>query len=112
MAALTRGGADPVIYAPETDQAHVVDHQSGQEMPQTRGVMNESARIARGPVRPLSQLTSADAEAIIVPGGFGAAKNLCDFGFKGKKLGGFSTSRTVFFFLFSKRKNKFYLRLD
>jgi len=86
LAALTRGGADPVIYAPETDQAHVVDHQSGQEMPQTRGVMNESARIARGPVRPLSQLTSADAEAIIVPGGFGAAKNLCDFGFKGADM--------------------------
>ena len=39
MAALTRGGADPVIYAPEADQAHVVDHQSGQEMPQTRGVI-------------------------------------------------------------------------
>ena len=101
MAALTRGGADPVIYAPETDQAHVVDHQSGQEMPQTRGVMNESARIARGPVRPLSQLTSADAEAIIVPGGFGAAKNLCDFGFKGKKvLFFFSTLSTVSFLYF------------
>ena len=86
LAALTRGGADPVIYAPEADQAHVVDHQSGQEMPQSRGVMNESARIARGPVRPLSQLTSADAEALVIPGGFGAAKNLSDFGFKGDCL--------------------------
>jgi len=86
LAALTRGGADPVIYAPEADQAHVVDHQSGQEMPQTRGVMNESARIARGPVRPLSQLTAADAEAVVIPGGFGAAKNLSDFGFKGADM--------------------------
>ena len=47
--------------------------------------MNESARIARGPVRPLSQLTAADAEAVIIPGGFGAAKNLSDFGFKGER---------------------------
>ena len=47
-------------------------------------VMNESARIARGPVRPLSQLTAADAEAVVIPGGFGAAKNLSDFGFKGE----------------------------
>ena len=46
--------------------------------------MNESARIARGPVRPLSQLTAADAEAVVIPGGFGAAKNLSDFGFKGE----------------------------
>ena len=47
--------------------------------------MNESARIARGPVRPLSQLTTADAEAVVIPGGFGAAKNLLDFGFKGER---------------------------
>jgi enhancing lycopene biosynthesis protein 2 len=47
-------------------------------------VMNESARIARGPVRPLSQLTADDAEAVVIPGGFGAAKNLSDFGFKGE----------------------------
>ena len=48
--------------------------------------MNESARIARGPVRPLSQLTAADAEAVVIPGGFGAAKNLSDFGFKGADM--------------------------
>ena len=97
MAALTRGGADPVIYAPEADQAHVVDHQSGQEMPQTRGVMNESARIARGPVRPLSQLTAADAEAVVIPGGFGAAKNLSDFGFKGERKVGHQKWFKMFF---------------
>ena len=45
-------------------------------------VMVESARIARGAVKPLSELTPDSADAVVIPGGFGAAKNLCDFGFK------------------------------
>ena len=42
----------------------------------------ESARIARGSIEPLSSLTAASADAVVFPGGFGAAKNLSDFGFK------------------------------
>ena len=60
-------------------------------------VMNESARIARGPVRPLSQLTAADAEAVVIPGGFGAAKNLSDFGFKGERKVGHQKWFKMFF---------------
>ena len=44
--------------------------------------MVESARIARGAVKPLTQLNPEDADAVVFPGGFGAAKNLSDFGFK------------------------------
>ena len=50
--------------------------------PAVFSVMVESARIARGAVKPLSELTPDSADAVVIPGGFGAAKNLCDFGFK------------------------------
>ena len=83
LAALTRAGLEPVIYAPDKLQAHVIDHQSGSPMDQERNVLNESARIARGPIEPLTQLKADSADALVVPGGFGAAKNLSDFGFKG-----------------------------
>ena len=86
MAELTRGGADPIVYAPDAAQAHVVDHQTGQEMDQSRNVLHESARIARCAVKPLSELSSNDVEAVVFPGGFGAAKNLSDFGFKGADM--------------------------
>lgn len=86
LAALTRAGLEPVIYAPDKLQAHVIDHQSGSPMDQERNVLNESARIARGPVEPLTQLKADSADALVVPGGFGAAKNLSDFGFKGAEM--------------------------
>ena len=75
-----------MVYAPDAAQAHVVDHQTGQEMDQSRNVLNESARIARCAVKPLSELNANDVEAVVIPGGFGAAKNLSDFGFKGAEM--------------------------
>merc|ERR1712083_678922 len=51
-----------------------------------RNVLLESARIARGAVKPLSELTADDVDAAVFPGGFGAAKNLSDFGFKGADM--------------------------
>ena len=71
-------------FAPNEPQHHVVDHVSGQEVPgETRNVLTESARIARGQVRPLDDLDATRFDAVIMPGGFGAAKNLSDFAFKG-----------------------------
>jgi len=86
LAALTRAGAEVDMYAPDKAQAHVVDHTKGAEMDQARNVMLESARIARGAVKPLSDLTPEGADAVVFPGGFGAAKNLSDFGFKGADM--------------------------
>lgn len=86
LAALTRNGCEPLIVAPDTKQAHVVDHTKGEEMAEERNVRLESARIARGSVTPLSDLKVEDVDAIIFPGGFGAAKNLSDFGFKGAEM--------------------------
>ena len=85
LAALTRHGAEPIFYAPMAPQAHVVNHQTGEEMKKDqRSALLESARIARSVVAPLSDLKASDSQikAVVFPGGFGAAKNLCNFGFK------------------------------
>ena len=64
----------------------MVNHLTGEELEQTRNVKVESSRISRGDCKDLSELKSADHDALLIPGGFGAAKNLCDFGFKGPDM--------------------------
>jgi len=86
LLALDRGGADVVCFAPNVDQKDVVDHLAGEASPgERRSVMRESARIARGAVADLAQARADDLDALIVPGGYGAAKNLCDFATAGEK---------------------------
>ena len=65
---------------------HVINHLKGEEQDQKRNIMEESARIARGNVKPISQLKAADYDALFVPGGFGCAKNFSDFAFKGAEM--------------------------
>ncbi|CAG0886058.1 unnamed protein product [Darwinula stevensoni] len=82
---LTRSGAIPIIFAPDIFQMHVVDHAKGTPVDgEHRNVLSESARIARGDVKPLSELDVNQLDAVVFPGGFGAAKNLSDFAVKGK----------------------------
>lgn len=83
LLAIARQGGAYQCFAPDVEQAHVINHLTGEEMPEKRNVLVESARIARGNIRPLSQYNAADYDAIIFPGGFGAAKNLCSFAFDG-----------------------------
>uniref|UniRef100_A0ABI7YVX4 ES1 protein homolog, mitochondrial n=1 Tax=Felis catus TaxID=9685 RepID=A0ABI7YVX4_FELCA len=74
---LSRGGAEVQIFAPDVPQMHVIDHTKGQPSEsETRNVLTESARIARGKITDLARLSAADHDAAIFPGGFGAAKNL------------------------------------
>lgn len=80
---LSRAGAEYHCFAPDAPQAHVVNHLTGQPALESRNVLVESARIARGKIKPLAQLHAPGFDAVIFPGGFGAAKNLCDFAFKG-----------------------------
>lgn len=85
---LSRLGARAECFAPDRDQAEVVNHAQGK--PQTgehRNALVEAARIARGRVRPLSRLKAADFDAVFFPGGFGAAKNLCNFASAGASCG-------------------------
>lgn len=83
LLAIARSGASYQCFAPDINQAHVVNHITGEEMPEIRNVMVEAARIARGNIKPLSEYNASDYDAIIFPGGFGAAKNLCTFAFDG-----------------------------
>jgi len=83
MYAVMKNGAEYQLFAPDIAQHHVVKHLTGTEMPETRNVLVESARIARGKIKPLTELDMRDFDAIIFPGGFGVAKNLCSFAFKG-----------------------------
>lgn len=83
MLAINRQGAEYQCFAPDVDQAHVINHITGKEMPESRNVLVESARIARGNIKPLSDFNAAVFDAIVFPGGFGVAKNLCSFALDG-----------------------------
>ena len=83
MLAIKQQGAGYECFAPDIDQYHVVNHLTGDEMNEKRNVLVESARIARGDIKPLSEFSADDFDAIIFPGGFGAAKNLSSFAFEG-----------------------------
>lgn len=83
LLALDRAGAQAVCFAPDKAQLHVINHLSGEEMPESRNVLLESARIARGKIQALSLADAEQLDALIVPGGFGAAKNLSSFATQG-----------------------------
>jgi enhancing lycopene biosynthesis protein 2 len=79
LLALDRAGATAVIAAPDKDQKDVMDHRTGESTTGTRNVLTESARIARGDIQDLRELKAAELDALVLPGGFGAAKNLSTF---------------------------------
>lgn len=83
MLAIARQGASYELFAPNINQAHVINHLTGEEMPETRNVLVESARIARGKIADLKTYDASQFDALVFPGGFGAAKNLCTFAFDG-----------------------------
>ncbi|MBW2451681.1 MAG: isoprenoid biosynthesis glyoxalase ElbB [Deltaproteobacteria bacterium] len=84
LLAIDRAGAEAVCMAPNIEQMHVINHLKGEPADgETRNVLVESARIARGNIKDLADVTADSLDALILPGGFGAAKNLCDFAVKG-----------------------------
>lgn len=83
---ISKQGASYQCFAPDVDQLHVVNHLNGDVTEEKRNVLVESARIARGEVKPLSELNVADFDALILPGGFGVAKNFCDFAVNGAEM--------------------------
>jgi len=83
LLALDRAGAEVLMMAPNVEQ-QVVNHLTGSTVAgATRNVLEESARIARGNITDIDKVTVDDYDALFLPGGFGVAKNLCDFAFKG-----------------------------
>jgi len=81
--AIVKNGAEYEIFAPDIPQHHVINHITGKEMKESRNVLIESARIARGKIRALKEFRPESFDAVIFPGGFGVAKNLSDFAFSG-----------------------------
>ncbi len=85
MLAISRQGGSYQVFAPDMDQHHVINHLTGEEMDESRNVLVESARIARGKIRNLKQFNPDEFDGLLFPGGFGAAKNLCSWAFDGAK---------------------------
>lgn len=83
--AIERHGASWHCFAPNIEQMHVINHLTGEEMAETRNVLVESARIARGKIEDVAKLKVDDFDALLIPGGFGAAKNLTDFAVHGSE---------------------------
>jgi enhancing lycopene biosynthesis protein 2 len=80
---LDQRGAQVQCFAPNIAQLHVINHLTGEEMPESRTVLVESARIARGEVKDIREANAEDFDALIIPGGFGSAKNLSNFAIEG-----------------------------
>jgi enhancing lycopene biosynthesis protein 2 len=80
LLALDRAGVQALCMAPDMPQAKVMDHTTKEPMDQTRSVLVEAGRIARGDIRDVAEVKEAQLDALVLPGGFGAALNLCTFG--------------------------------
>ncbi|MGU3414795.1 isoprenoid biosynthesis glyoxalase ElbB [Enterobacteriaceae bacterium C34A] len=85
LLAIARSGAEAVCFAPDKAQSDVINHLDGESMAPERNVLIEAARIARGDIQPLSKANESELDALIVPGGFGAAKNLSSFAAQGSQ---------------------------
>lgn len=83
MLAIAKQGCSYEIFAPDTKQHHVINHITGEEMEESRNVLVESARIARGSIHDLKQFNPENFDGLLFPGGFGAAKNLSTWAFEG-----------------------------
>ena len=83
LIALDELGVETVCMAPAMPQHHVINHTRGEEMSPARDVLTESARIARGDIADLAGVNPADLDGLVIPGGFGVAKNLCSWAFDG-----------------------------
>jgi enhancing lycopene biosynthesis protein 2 len=83
LLAIEEIGAEAVCISIDEAQHHVVNHLTGEEMPETRNMMTEAARIARGKVTEIGQISPSDIDGLVIPGGFGSAKNFSKWAFEG-----------------------------
>jgi enhancing lycopene biosynthesis protein 2 len=84
MLTLDRGGAEICCLAPDIEQMEVVDHLTKAPVSgEKRHVLLESARIARGAIKDIAVFAASDLDGVVIPGGYGAAINLCTFAKEG-----------------------------
>ena len=84
--AIARSGSEYTVFAPDISQHHVINHVTGEPMNESRNVLVEAARIARGKISPLSSFKADDFDILFFAGGFGVAKNLCTYAFDGAAM--------------------------
>jgi enhancing lycopene biosynthesis protein 2 len=84
LLAIDRAGATAVCIAPDIE-LQAVNHRTGEPTGEKRNVLDEAARIARGQIQDIARVKAADLDALILPGGYGAAKNLCDYAAAGSQ---------------------------
>lgn len=83
LLAIDQMGAQAVCIGIDADQHHVINHLNGEELLQTRNMLVEAARIARGDIQKIENIVPADIDALVIPGGFGSAKNFTTWAFDG-----------------------------
>jgi enhancing lycopene biosynthesis protein 2 len=83
LLAIEEFGAEAVCIGVDRNQYHVVNHITGAEMQESRNMLIEAARIARGKITPIEQIEPNDIDALVMPGGFGSAKNFTSWAFNG-----------------------------
>ena len=86
LLAVHEAGAEAVCMAPDIEQSKVVNHITGEDMPEKRNVLVEAARIARGEIRDIADVKGGELDAFVMPGGYGAALNLSDFAVAGPDM--------------------------
>lgn len=82
-------------FAPDINQYHVINHLTGESTDETRNVLVESARIARGEIKPIDEFDATLFDAVIFPGGYGVAKNLSDYAIKAENCEVIPQIRTI-----------------
>lgn len=85
LLAIDEIGAEALCISVDAPQHHVVNHLTGEEMNESRNMLIESARIARGKIRDISQVSPSEIDGLVIPGGFGSAKNFTTWAFQGPK---------------------------
>ena len=86
LLAIDKAGATYQAFAPDTDQFHVINHFTKKPTDEKRNVLVEAARLVRGQILPLTKFNANDFDALLMPGGFGVAKNLCTYASQGPKM--------------------------
>ncbi len=85
LLAIAEAGHEAVCISINDNQHHVINHLTGEEMNESRNMLVESARIARGAVSEISKISPSEIDALVIPGGFGSAKNFTSWAFNGPK---------------------------
>ncbi len=101
---LDKAGAEVVCMAPNIPQKEVINHLTGEKTEETRNVLVEAARIARGNIKDINEVSADDIDALIMPGGYGVAKNFSNFLEKGAEAEVIPAVKRLLIEMFEKKK--------